>query len=118
MGAPVDDERQLFRGAVRLLVLQRVARGETYGYQLVEELRGRGLTQASESTVYPVLARLEKDGLLTARLEASGRGAARKYYRLTGAGEAAHQRALAAWQAVAAVVHDDSQTGRPDDGPA
>jgi PadR family transcriptional regulator, regulatory protein PadR len=100
----VDDARQLFRGAVRLLLLERIARGETYGYALVVDLRERGLSQAAENTIYPALARLEKDGLLAARLEASGRGAARKYYRLTPEGERARHRAREAWTTLTAAV--------------
>jgi PadR family transcriptional regulator, regulatory protein PadR len=102
----MDDERQLFRGTVRLLLLERLARGESYGYAIVVELRALGLLQAAESTVYPALARLEKDGLVATRLEASGRGAARKYYRLTDAGRHTRDRARAAWDVV---VHAVSQ---------
>jgi PadR family transcriptional regulator, regulatory protein PadR len=109
----VEDERQLFRGAVRLLLLQRLARGESYGYAIVVELRDLGLVHAAESTVYPALARLEKDGLVAARLEASGRGAARKYYRLTAAGRQAHDRAREAWDTLARAV-DDVATSEGD----
>lgn len=102
----MEDERQLFRGAVRLLLLERLARGESYGYAIVVELRDLGLAHAAESTVYPALARLEKDGLVAARLEPSGRGAARKYYRLTDPGRHARDRAREAWDTLARAVDD------------
>lgn len=110
--------KQLFRGALRLLLLERIARGETYGYELVLELQDRGLAHAAESTVYPTLARLEKDGLLAARLEASGRGAARKYYRLTEAGHLARERARTAWQTMSRAIETLANDQGTHDGAA
>lgn len=68
--------------------------------------------------MYPALARMEKDGLLTARLEASGRGAARKYYRLTDAGEQARTRARTAWSTLVAAVEDLTTEEGHTDGAA
>ena len=79
---------QLRKGVVELAVLAEVARGETYGYALVERLgRLQGLA-LTESTVYPVLARLARDGSLGVRLAPSPSGPARRYYRITPDGQA------------------------------
>lgn len=99
-----DDGRQLFRGVLRLLLLELIGQERTYGYALVVALRERGLTHAMESTVYPALARLEQDGLLAASLEASGQGAARKYYDLTTAGETARADAREVWRSLRTIV--------------
>lgn len=95
-----DEERQLLRGTLRLLLLELIGQDETYGYELVVALRRHGLSQVGESTVYPALSRLERDGMLAARLEASGRGAARKYYRLTAAGERARRETRTSWDRI------------------
>lgn len=65
------------------LVLSIVAQEPTYGYKITQEVRA--VMVVSESTLYPVLRRLQKDGCLdTYDQEFAGRN--RRYYRLTGAG--------------------------------
>ena len=65
------------------LVLSIVAQEPTYGYKITQEVRA--VMAVSESTLYPVLRRLQKDGCLdTYDQEFAGRN--RRYYRLTGAG--------------------------------
>lgn len=76
-------ETQLRKGVVELAVLASIARGESYGYQIVEQLRVLEGLALTESTVYPVLTRLARDGALAIRLEASPAGPTRRYYRLT-----------------------------------
>jgi PadR family transcriptional regulator PadR len=80
---------QIRKGVVELVVLRLLTlRGELHGYAIVRELLSLGQVIAGESTVYPVLKRLECDGLLASRwVEASG-GPPRKYYAVTGIGAA------------------------------
>ena len=80
-------ETQFRRGVVELAALAVVAREETYGYRVVEQLRqleGLGFT---ESTIYPVLSRLAGDGFLSVRSEPSPAGPIRRYYRLSASGQ-------------------------------
>src|SRR3954468_21120864 len=79
-------ETQLRKGVVELAVLATIARGETYGYGIVEELRRMPGLEFTESTVYPVLTRFGRDGYLAVRAEASPAGPPRRYYRLTAGG--------------------------------
>jgi PadR family transcriptional regulator PadR len=81
-------ETQLRKGVVELAVLASIARGESYGYQIVEKLRDLEGLALTESTVYPVLTRLARDGALAVRLEPSPAGPTRRYYRLTAEGQA------------------------------
>lgn len=65
------DERflqQLKKGVLELLVLQTICRGPTYGYELIAQLGSRsgGLFTLREGTLYPILYRLEDDGLIEA----------------------------------------------------
>jgi PadR family transcriptional regulator PadR len=80
-------EPQLRKGVVELAILAVIARGETYGYRIVERLQHLEGLEFTESTVYPVLTRLARDGALAVRSEASPSGPTRRYYRLSRAGE-------------------------------
>ena len=57
-------ETQLRKGLVELAVLATIARGETYGYRIVEQLQGLDGLQFTESTIYPVLTRLAASNYL------------------------------------------------------
>ena len=89
-----------------MLILASLARKESYGYELVVQLEDEGLTDIAAGTVYPLLTRLEREGLLTFRLIASATGPARKYYSPTPAGDRHLAQALEAWSALNTVVHN------------
>jgi PadR family transcriptional regulator PadR len=95
-----DWETQLRKGVVELAVLAWIARGETYGYRIVEGLSRLDGLALTESTVYPVLTRLARDGALAVRTEASPSGPTRRYYRLTSDGEARLRRMAEGWRMV------------------
>lgn len=99
-----EHDSQLLKGVLPVLVLALLGTAESYGYELVTRLRGVGLQGIAPGTVYPVLGRLEREGLLTSRLEASPSGPARKYYRPTAAGHAHATNGVTAWRALGAVV--------------
>jgi PadR family transcriptional regulator PadR len=93
-------ETQLRKGVVELAVLASIARGETYGYKILEDLRGLAGLEFTESTVYPVLARLGRDGHLAVRTASSPAGPTRRYYRLTPEGHRRLREMLASWKTV------------------
>jgi PadR family transcriptional regulator PadR len=95
---------QLLKGVLSLLLLQLLAERESYGYEVVQRLHEIGLADVLEGTVYPALARLEREGRVSARLVASSSGPARKYYRPTPAGYQALTEGTASWTALVAVV--------------
>jgi PadR family transcriptional regulator PadR len=88
---------QLLKGALSLLLLHLLAEQESYGYEVVQRLQAAGFTDVLEGTVYPALARLQREGRLSARLVSSSSGPARKYYRPTPAGLAALADGTKAW---------------------
>ena len=108
--APTHDP-QLLKGALSLLLLQLLAERESYGYEVVQRLHEIGLADVLDGTVYPALARLEREGRVTARLVASNAGPARKYYRPTAAGYDALAEGRANWAALVDVV--DAVLRRP-----
>jgi PadR family transcriptional regulator PadR len=93
-------ETQLRKGVVELAVLAAIARGETYGYKIAEELRGLAGLEFTESTVYPALARLGRDGYVAVRTAASPAGPTRHYYRLTSGGERRLRQLGESWHTV------------------
>jgi PadR family transcriptional regulator, regulatory protein PadR len=80
------DQTQLLKGVLELAVLAVIARGETYGYEILSTLELAGLDGVGDASVYGTLRRLEQAGYLTSRLEASDSGPARKYYTVTPVG--------------------------------
>jgi PadR family transcriptional regulator PadR len=93
-------ETQLKKGVVELAVLATIARGETYGYRIVEELQRLDGFALTESTVYPVLTRLARDRFLAVRTEPSPAGPTRRYYRLTEQGQRRFRGMEASWRSV------------------
>src|SRR3954451_25482080 len=97
-------ETQLRKGVVELAVLATLAEGETYGYKIVERLRGLAGLEFTESTVYPVLTRLAADGALAVRTEPSPAGPPRRYYRLTADGRTRLRRMADGWKAISGSI--------------
>lgn len=90
-------EAQMKRGFLEACVLASVSHEESYGYRIVKDVpASMGLT---ESTLYPLLKRLEGAGCITVR-SAEHNGRLRKYYRITDAGRARVAEFLAGWPAV------------------
>ena len=77
------EDSQLLRGVLEGCVLAVIARGETYGYEILAELERNGFDNLLEGTLYPVLTRLEKKGLISCRKAKSPFGPIRKYYSIT-----------------------------------
>jgi PadR family transcriptional regulator PadR len=95
---------QLLRGVLDACLLAVIAEQPTYGYEMTKRLAERGLDIVGEGSIYPALARVERDGLVETYMEASNGGPARKYYRLTPAGRKALQRWIADWRATSSAV--------------
>ena len=105
---------QLLKGVLPMLVLALLTERESYGYELVTRLQADGLTDMATGTVYPVLARLEREGHITSRLVASSFGPARKYYSPTARGAAELTRSERSWSALTVTVA--MTLGRPGPG--
>ena len=78
---------QLRKGLLELCILNVVGHSRVYGYDIVRQLRGIEALVVREGTIYPILSRLKRDGLVSTVLEESPAGPARKYYELTPRGE-------------------------------
>jgi len=95
---------QVKRGLLELCILNLVHREGMYGYQIVKRLTSVPGLVAGAGTVYPLLSRLKRDGLLTSSLEESPQGPARRTYVLTPAGRR-HMRSInESWREIAVAV--------------
>lgn len=74
---------QLKKGILDVCVLYAISKSESYGYKIISDLQG--IIEISESTLYPILKRLEAAGFLTTRTVEHG-GRLRRYYKITVAG--------------------------------
>ena len=80
---------QMRRGTLQYCVLSLLADEERYGFDLVRGLAELDGMVTSEGTIYPLLSRLRRDGLVESNWQESPSGPPRRYYRLTNAGRVA-----------------------------
>ena len=78
---------QLRKGVLELCILNDIRNRRMYGYEIVRKLRKIEGLIISEGTIYPILSRLKRQGLVKTSIQESPEGPPRKYYELTGQGE-------------------------------
>jgi PadR family transcriptional regulator, regulatory protein PadR len=83
--------KQTLDGNIETMLLAVLWDGPSYGYQIVQDLNNRagGLLELGEGTVYPVLHRIERRGLIKGYWQTADNRRKRKYYRLTPLGRQA-----------------------------
>lgn len=93
-------DSQLKKGVLEMLVLQLLCRQQAHGYQLLGSIRqqSEGYLQLKEGTLYPILYRLEDEGLIRSQWSAEGRAAPKKVYTATEAGRAELARRRQVWR--------------------
>ena len=94
------EQAQLLKGVLELAVLAVIARGETYGYEILSTLESAGFDGVGDASVYGTLRRLEQAGHLDSRLVASDSGPARKYYSVTTGGADQLQAGTDTWRGI------------------
>ncbi|MDW7669561.1 MAG: PadR family transcriptional regulator [Bacillota bacterium] len=94
------DPSQMMRGTLEGCIIKIISKNETYGYDIVSKLKEYGFTDAKEGTIYPLLVRLERKNLITAKYKESPLGPKRKHYYLTSLGEDYLYEFLEIWRDV------------------
>ena len=100
---PEAIEIQLKKGALELCVLALLSQHDSYAYEIASQLSdsiGMG-----EGTIYPLMRRLQADGLVETYLEESPSGPPRKYYKLSAAGRRSFTSQQAAWSSFSGAVN-------------
>jgi PadR family transcriptional regulator, regulatory protein PadR len=99
MAAGEERQTQLLRGVLDLCLLAIMAEEPAYGYEMTKRLRERGLSIVGEGSIYPLLARLEREGLVETYRATSNGGPPRKYYRPSRRGHRALAAGVSEWRA-------------------
>ena len=93
---------QLKKGVLEMCVLALLSGGDNYAYEIASRMADA--VGMGEGTVYPLMRRLQNDGLVDTHLVESSAGPSRKYYRLTEAGKASFASQKAAWASFSGAV--------------
>jgi len=101
-------EIQLKKGVLGLCVLALLSRGNSYAYEIASRMADA--VDMGEGTIYPLMRRMQSEGLVTTYLEESPSGPPRKYYRITDTGRSRFADQLTEWraftQAVESLIQD------------
>jgi len=103
---------QLKRGLLEICVLAAIKNEESYGYRIIKDVAP--FVEISESTLYPILRRLEAGELLTVR-SAEHNGRLRKYYKITDAGRARLAEFTNEWSEMMAIYRFVTKEGNTDE---
>jgi PadR family transcriptional regulator PadR len=101
---PESVDIQLKKGALDLCVLALLSRADGYAYEIASRLAHA--IDMGEGTIYPLMRRMQADGLVETYLVESPSGPSRKYYRLTAKGRESFAAQRGAWRAFVAAVED------------
>jgi PadR family transcriptional regulator PadR len=91
-------QTHLRRGALEYCVLAMLEHEELYGFDIARRLTPDGVLLSSEGTLYPLLTRLRKSGLVVTSWRESTEGPPRRYYAITAAGRASTAAFRPAWK--------------------
>jgi PadR family transcriptional regulator, regulatory protein PadR len=111
----VDNAKsQMRKGMLEYCILLLLSRGASYAIDIITRLKEAHLIVV-EGTLYPLLTRLKKDGLLSYEWRESTQGPPRKYYGLTPDGEAFLRELDAAWDELSQTVSTLREQGPADE---
>ena len=101
------DRKDLFPGALEMMVLQTLVRQPMHGYALVQDIKRRSndLLQVEEGSLYPALQRMLKAGWVKARWGVSARGRRVRTYEMTEAGQQHLAREVSSFERMLEGIH-------------
>ncbi len=102
----MENITEMLKGVLEGCVLEIIGRGETYGYDITQQLRKFGFKDVVEGTVYTILVRLEKNGFVATEKLPSDIGPPRKFYALTEEGRIELGRFWAKWEFVESKINE------------
>ena len=103
---PKSESRDLFRGALEMMILQSLRRQPMHGYALVQHIKQRSndLLQVEEGSLYPALQRMLKDNLVKAQQTSASNRKVRTY-RITPAGIKHLEREVSSFEQMLEGIH-------------
>jgi PadR family transcriptional regulator PadR len=108
---------QLRKGILELAIMGALYGERHYGYSLVRVLTESGSVSLKEGTIYPILARLNRDGLVRSEWVESDQGPPRKYYALTPAGRQLFSDLSEEFELLVSLVRQDWATRKESEDP-
>ncbi|MFI6495008.1 PadR family transcriptional regulator [Streptomyces sp. NPDC050564] len=108
----MDDLTEMLKGTLEGCVLEIVGSEETYGYAITRQLNELGFADVIEGTVYTILLRLERNGLVQVTKRPSEVGPPRKFYALNDAGREELAKFWAKWQYLSSRINRLKEGGR------
>jgi PadR family transcriptional regulator PadR len=117
MAKEIDNKiTQLRKGILELAIMAALYHKTHYGYSLIRNLAGSGSVELKEGTIYPILARLAREGMVHSEWAESSQGPPRKYYSLTVSGRAMFESLQSEFQnlvqLVAGAVTGETKAGQ------
>ena len=97
-GVPTKWISQMRKGVLDFIILVYLKKRAYYGYELIRDIKTAIDLTITEGTIYPLLNRLKKEGLITSQWVEMQAGVPRKYYTITSEGEAALEGMKQGWQ--------------------
>lgn len=93
-------DKNLVGGSTILMLLSLLQEKDCYGYEMIKELkeRSQNVFQFKEGTLYPILHRMENQGVVSSYRAKAENGKERKYYRITAIGKARLEREKREWE--------------------
>lgn len=96
---------QMLKGVLEGCLLAVISEEEVYGYEMTKKLELYGFNMVSEGSIYPLLIRMKKEGLVTTTTKASESGPKRKYYSLTDKGQEQLATFMGIWKDISTSVN-------------
>lgn len=96
----MERSSQLLKGVLDMCLLAIIAEEPSYGYEMARKLERRGLELVGEGSIYPLLSRLQRGGLVEPFTKASSDGPPRKYYRIADEGRRRLRSWIGEWRAL------------------
>ena len=98
--------KELIAASAEPLILSLLAKGESYGYAIIQEIKARSDNhlQWTDGMLYPVLHRMERKGWIKSRWVETEGGRRRKYYSIKSDGRKAHKEHCRQWMKVHSVL--------------
>lgn len=96
----------MLKGVLEGCVLEIISRGETYGYEITQQLQKLGFVDVVEGTVYTITMRLEKNNLVDIEKKPSTIGPPRKFYTLNAAGQEKRKVFWSKWEFISSKMNE------------
>ncbi|MFD0050129.1 PadR family transcriptional regulator [Actinomycetes bacterium NPDC127524] len=105
----MENITEMLKGVLEGCVLEIIGRGETYGYEITQQLRELGFSDVVEGTVYTITMRLEKNHLVNIEKKPSTMGPPRKFYTLNATGQEQLELFWRKWGFVSSKINELKQ---------